>query len=174
MTDDSYQEYLRLIGNLKDKFGLTIDVDHRDIHTFFKDKKPLFKLFHGIFNSDDAPSIVVSFHIDLFHPEAVAWFINIYHFHSDIAMHDSYIEDSAGETYLGEDAMALKETYMAQEILNDWLDGSTSEEMRQFANAPVLGRDRDPKKSFNSQTQKYEAIIEFERIKKPGDDEEVH
>lgn len=174
MTDELYQEYLRLIGRLKDIFGLTVDVDHRDIHTFFKDKRPIFKLFHGIFQSDETPSIVVSFHIDLFHPEAIGWFINIYRLYPSIAMHDSYIEDSAGETYLGEDAMALKETYMAQEVLNQWLEDSTPEEMKQFAEAPVYGRDRDPKKSFNSQTQKHEAIIEFERIKKPGDDEEVH
>lgn len=174
MRSELYQEYLQVIGKLKDIFGLSIDVDHPDIHTFYKDKRPLFKLFFGMFEKDENPSIVVSFHIELFHPEAINWFVNIYKIHPQITMHDSYIEDSAGETYLGEDAMALKETYMAQEILGTWLDNSTREEMEDFVDAGVFGRDRDPTKSFDSHKERHQAIIEFERLRKPGDDEETH
>lgn len=169
-----YQEYLRVIGRLKDIFSLHVDVDHEDIHTFYKDKRPLFKLFFGMFTKDPDPSIVVSFHVDLFHPEAIGWFISIYRIYPQLAMHDSYIEDSNGETYLGEDAMALREVYQAQEILNTWLDGSSREEMEDFVKAKVVGRDRNLKRSFDSHMQKSEAIIEFERLKKASDEDEVH
>lgn len=172
--DELYQEYLRVIGRLKDIFGLNIDVEHQDIHTFFKDKRPLFKLFFGVFSKDEDPSIVVSFHVDLMHPEAIGWFINIYRLHPGITMHDSWIEDSAGETYLGEDAMALKETYQAQEILTHWLEHASHEEMGEFAKAPVYGRERDPNKVYDSQNERVEAIIEFERLRKPTDDDNIH
>lgn len=171
---EQYQEYLRVIGRLKDLFGLSIDVDHEDIHTFYKDKRPLFKLFFGIFAQEAEPSIVVSFHIDLLHPEVIGWYIQIYRQHSAIGLHDSWIEDSAGETYLGEDAAALKETYQAQEILTTWLDNSSHEEMGEFAKAPVYGRERDPNKVYDSQTERLEAKIEFERLKKPTEDDNVH
>lgn len=173
MTSELYQEYLRVIGRLKDVHGFTVDVDHQDIHTFYHKKRQIFKLFFGIFHSDNEPSIVVSFHIDLYHPEAIGWFINIYRQYPNIAMHDSYIEDSNGETYLGEDALALKETYMAQDILNNWLDGSTRDEIKEFAQAKVTGRQRNPFKSFDSHTQRHEATIELERMKRPNDDDEI-
>ena len=94
MSNESYQNYLYLIGQLKDIHGLTIDVDHEDIHSFYKDKKPIFKLFYGIFPGNGEPTIVVSFHIDLKHPEVIKWFINIYRIDATIAIHDSYIEVS--------------------------------------------------------------------------------
>lgn len=172
--DEQYQEYLWMIGKLKDTFGLHIEVEHQDIHTFFKDKRPLFKLFFGMFTKDESPSVVVSFHVDMFHPEAIKWFINIYQLNPHIVIHDSWIEDSAGETYLGEDAMALKETYQAQEILTQWMENSSQEEMGEFAKAPVYGRERDPNKVYDSQHERMEAIIEFERMRKPTDDDEVH
>lgn len=171
---ESYQEYLRIIGRLKDVFGFHVDVEHENIHTFFKDKRPIFKLFFGMFTQDADPSIVVSMHVDLLHPEAVGWFINIYRLHPQIVLHDSWIEDSAGETYLGEDAMALKETYQAQEILTHWLENASHEEMGEFSKAPVYGRERDPSKIYDSQTERAEAIIEFERLRKATDDDNVH
>lgn len=169
-----YQEYLRVIGKLKDVHGLTVDVEHEDIHTFIKGKQVLFKLFFGQFTQDSDPSIVISFHIDLYHHEAIIWFVNTYRIYPSIQVHDSFIEDSAGETYLGADAMALKETYQAQEILNKWLDGSSEEEMEEFVNSEVRGREPNPRKSFDSRREKDEAIIEFNRLRKPPDDDQVH
>lgn len=174
MVDERYQEYISLIGKLKDAFKLHVDVDHRNIHSFYQDKKPLFKLFFGILSKETESSIVVSFHIDLLHTEAIRWFWKLKRLQPDLNLHESFIEDSNGETYLGEDAAALKETYQAQEILTQWLEHSTKEEMEKFSQAPVLGRERDPKQSFDSQTQQTEAIIEFERLRKPSDDEPVH
>ena len=174
MPTERYQEYIRVIGSLKDTFKLDVDVEHQDIHTFYRDKRPLFKLFFGMFQNEPEPTIVVSFHLDLFHPEAIAWYINIYRAYPQITMHDSYLEDDNGETYLGEDALALREVYQAQEIVNDWLKDSSQEEMEEFAKAPVLGRERDPKKLFDSRKERLEATIEFERLRKPSDDEEVH
>lgn len=174
MASELYQEYLRVIGTLKDVHKFDVQVDHQDIHTFYRDKRPIFKLLFGIFQEDIEPSIVVSFHIDLYHPEAVGWFINIYRVHPGVAMHDSYIEDSNGETYLGKDALAIKEIYTAQEILSNWLENSSKEEMEEFTKAKVTGRKRDSKQSFHSQEQKDQATMEFDRIKKPGSADEVH
>lgn len=174
MLTDIYQEYLYLIGRLKDVYKLTVDVDHKDIHTFYKDKRPLFKLFFGMFTKEDSPSIVISFHLNLFHAEAIQLFINVYNFYPLIKLHDSWVADSKGETYLGEDALAIQEVYRSQEILGHWLDGHTQEEVKEFVEAKVLGRQANPIKSFDSLKQKDEAIIEFDRMKKPGDDEQLH
>lgn len=173
MISDLYQEYLYVIGKLKDIYNLHVDVDHKDIHTFYRDKRPLFKLFYGVFSKDDTPSIVVSFHLDMHHAEAIQWFINIYNVHPLIKMHDSWLEDANGEAYLGEDALALREVYMAQEVLAQWLENHTKEEIEDFVESKVVGRE-PTKKIFNSLSQKAEAIIEFERVKKPDDDESVH
>lgn len=174
MLMDMYEEYIYVLGKLKDVFKLDMVADHRDIHTFFKDKKPLFKLMYGIFQNDKDPSICVSFHLDLMHPEVIYWASQIYRIHPMLSVQDSHIEDSNGETYLGEDAMAIQEVYRAQQIIGEWLERSNPEEMKEFSKAPVSGRHRDPKKTFDSHVQKDEAIIEFERVRKPGDDDEVH
>lgn len=174
MITDLYQEYLYVIGKLKDVHGLHIEVDHRDVHTFFKDKKPLFKLLYGTFQEDPDPAIVVTFHMDLTHPEAIMWFSNIYRIHPLLRLHDSYLEDSNGETYLGEDAMALRETYMSQDILATWLDNHDEEEIKEFVEAKVVGREPKATKTFDSLKQRDEAMIEFSRIKRPDDDDQVH
>lgn len=174
MAEERYQEYLRLIGNLKDVFNLHVDVDHKNIHEFYDGKRPLFKLFFGMFTKTDDPTIVVSFHVDLQHSEAIRWWHKMVSAYPRLALHDSYIEDSSGETYLGEDAMAIKEVFQAQTILTQWLETSTREDMEQFVKAPVTGREREAYKSFDSHHERTEAIIEFERVRKPSDDESIH
>lgn len=172
MVTNMYEQYVFVIGKLKDIYKLDVDVDHKNIHTFYREKRPLFKLFYGMFTAEDDPSIVVSFHLDMYHPEAIQWFINIYSLHPLIKMHDSYIEDSNGECYLGEDALALRETYQAQEILEQWLENQTVEEIEEFVGSKVVGRQTRPK-IFDSLSQKDDAIIEFERVGRPDDDDEI-
>lgn len=173
MTTDLYQEYLYVIGKLKDVHGLDLDVDHRDIHTFFKDKRPLFKLLFGSFEKDGERSIVVSFHVDLPHPDVISWFIEIYKFHPLVKVYDSYMEDTAGETYLGEDALALKDLYNSQEVLSDWLDNKSEDEIEDFAKSEVQGKQPNTK-LFSSKYQHDEAIMEFTRTKKPNSGETIH
>lgn len=173
-NDAMYQEYLRVIGKLKDIFGLHIDVDHQDIHTFYKDKRPLFKLFFGSFSQQENPSIVISFHLSLLHQEAIRWFINVYQIHPSVALHDSYIEDSDGNTHLGEDALAIEEVYMAQEILAEWLETHTEEEIKYFATSKVVGKSKDPQKIFDASRQKDVAIMDFDKMRKPTDDDQIH
>lgn len=174
MTKDLYHEYIYVIGKLKDIYNLHVDVDHKNIHTFYKDKKPLFKLFYGMFSKEDDYSIVVSFHLDLLHIEVIQWFYNIYAIHPLLRIHDSYIEDSNGEYYLGEDALALKELYEAQKVLSHWLENYDKEDIEAFVSAKVTGRERTPNQQFNVDVQKEDAIAEFDRIKKPDEDESVH
>lgn len=169
-----YQEYLYLIGKLKDVYKLDLDVAHKDIHTFYKGKKPLFKVMFGTFTKDSDASIVISFHIDLFHAEAIQWFINIYNIQPTVQLHDDYIEDANGETYLGEDALAIKDVYLSQDVLKEWLDNHDKQEIKDFAESKVLGRSPDHKKAFDSQNERSEAIIEFERIRKANDDDQIH
>lgn len=172
MVTTLYEQYLYVIGKLKDTYKLDLEVEHRDIHTFYKDKRPLFKLFYGMFTKEDDPSIVVSFHIDMYHVEAIQWFINIYSLHPLLKMHDSYIEDSNGETYLGEDAVALQEMYRTQQVLEHYLENHDTEEIRQVVDSKIVGRHIRPN-VFDSQLQRQEAIIEFQRLGKPADDDEV-
>lgn len=170
---DMYQQYLYVIGLLKDRHGLTIDVDHANIHTFYKDKRPLFKLLYGAFEKDsDVKTIVVSFHLDLLHPEVINWYINIYNAHPLTQIHDSYYEDSNGEYYLGEDAIMIRETFKTQEILEAWLEENDIEDTREFVNSNVSGRQRDLKQSFNSDAQREQALEEFKRLGRPTEDDE--
>jgi hypothetical protein len=169
-----YDQYIYLIGKLKDVYKLDVEVEHRNIHVFYKDKLPLFKLFFGIFPSQESQSIVISFHIDLTHPEVIIWFQNLKDIHPIIELHDSYIEDSVGETYLGEDAVAIKNLYVSQDVLDTWLNSATVEDMQAFIHSKVLGRDRDPNKPFDVQSQFEAAEIEFQRIRVPGSEDELH
>jgi hypothetical protein len=170
---DMYQQYLYTIGVLKDRHGLTMDVDHAHIHTFYKDKRPLFKLFYGAFEKDsDVKSIVVSFHLDLHHPEVINWYINIYNIHPLTQIHDSYYEDSNGEFYLGEDALMIRETFNTQDILQAWLEENDVEDTRMFVESKVVGRTRNLSQSFNSEAQKAEALEEFKKLGRPTEDDE--
>lgn len=174
MTNERYQDYLHLIGQLKDIHKLHADADHQDVHSFYKDKKPLFKLFFGTFEKSKTQSIVVSFHLDLKHHEAIRWFVDIYKLENDVVIHDSYIEDDAGETYLGDDAEVIRDIFTSQEVLKDWLDTSSRQQIETYTKSKVIGRDREPNKSFDSQLEAGRAIIEFDKIKKPGNGEQVH
>lgn len=177
MFTSLYQEYLYLIGKLKDVHGLDIDVRHKDVHVFFKNKKPLFQLMYGTFAEEPDPSIVVSFHLELFHAEAIQWFIYIYNLHPLVRLNDSYIEDDKGDYFIGADAIKLQEVYRAQDVLSEWLDNKTREEIEDFAESEIFGYDEDPddpKKVFTSQKQMDEAVTEFNRMKKPGSDDDVH
>ena len=170
---DMYQQYLYVIGLLKDRHGLNIDVDHANIHTFYKDKRPLFKLLYGAFEKDsDVKTIVVSFHLDLHHVEAINWYINIYNAHPLTQIHDSYYEDSNGEYYLGEDAIMIRETFNTQEILAAWLEDHDVEDTRLFVESKVVGRTRNLSQSFNSDAQREQALEEFKRLGKPTEDDE--
>lgn len=174
MLTDLYQEYLYIIGKMKDIYKLDVDPEHKEIHTFYREKRPLFKLFYGVFKEDKHASIVVSFHIDMYHPEAIQWFINLYNVSPQIALHDSYVEDSAGETYLGEDAVALKQIYVAQDVLHEWLENYDVEDIQAFVEAPVSGRDKKSNPTFDSQAQRTLARIEFDKIRKPDAGEDIH
>lgn len=173
MLTSIYQEYLHLIGKLKDVYKLDAVVEHKDIHSFYQGKKLLFKLFYGQYVEKEDSSVVVSFHIDLFHAEAINWFINIYNLFPLVKIHDSFIEDSNGDTYIGEDAMVIREVYMAQDILGEWLETHTEEEIRDFVGSKVVGS-AGKDKSYNSQIEYDEAIMNFKQLKKPGSEDGVH
>ncbi len=173
MLSDAYQEYLYLIGKLKDTYKFDVDAEHRHIHAFYLDKKPLFKLFYGIFSNENTNSIVVSYHMDMKHHEVIDYFIKIYRICPIIAVQHAYIEDDLGETYLGEDAEVIKNAKITQEVLENWLGKSSEEDMQKYVDAKVMGRDRDPKRMFDASVEKEKAQIEFDRIRKPFSDDEI-
>lgn len=174
MFSSLYQEYLYVVGKLKDIYPLNIDVNHKDIHTFYDEKRPIFKLLYGTFNEETEPSIVVSFHINIRHVEAIIWYSRIYNIHPLLRLHDSHIEDDRGETYLGADAETIRDIKLQQDILSEWLNKHAKEDIEEFVDAKVHGRQRDSKKSFSSQAEAEKAIIEFEKMQNPDDDGDVH
>lgn len=174
MLQDMYQEYLYVIGKAKDGYKLDVDVEHRNIHTFYQNKVPLFKLIFGKFSDQEFDSILVSFHIDIKSSKAVTWYANLYKITPFIAVTDHYIEDDQGETYLGEDADIIKNLKLQRNILEHWLSEKSPEEIQGFVESKILGRIRDPKKSFDSLKQSEQAILEFEKMKKSVNDEDVH
>ncbi len=172
--DDKYQDYLYLIGQLKDIHKLDVDVEHREVHSFYKDKILIFKLLYGTYEKAKNPTIVVSFHMDLKHHQAIHWFVEIYKVESTVVIHDSFVEDDAGETYVGEDAEIIRDLKRSQEVLKEWLETADRQQVENFTKSKVIGRNRKPNKSFDSQFESHEAIIEFNKIKKPSDGENTH
>jgi hypothetical protein len=174
MLIDMYQHYLYIIGKLKDAYQLSVDVNHRDIHTFYKEKMPIFKLLFGQYSGSDEPSIVVSFHIDLSSVFVVQWFHNIQQLHPPLKISEHFIEDDHGETWLGEDANSIRDLKYQQYVLEKWLSRSDTDEIKEFVDSKIVGRTRDFKKTYVSQTEFDEARIEFSKMKKPSAGEEVH
>lgn len=176
MIESQYQQYLWLIGKLKDVYTtLHVDADHKNIHTFYLNKLPLFKLFYGKYTNSGLDSIVISFHINVLAPEAIVWFKNVQDLHPPIRVADIWIDDDAGETYLGEDAEKIRDLMVQKEVLKMWQGQSHKKETQEFVSSKVLGR-LPGKRIFDSSSQKEvdQAIIEFENVKKPIDDGEVH
>lgn len=178
MIQTMYQQYLFVIGKLKDIYQVEVDVNHRDVHTFYYQKIPVFKLLFGEFQTanqkEKEQAIVVSFHIDLKVTEAVQWWINIHAIHPLIKVAEVYVEDDKGESYLGEDARMIQSLKYQREILDHWLTNKGEEEMIKFAQAKVVGKERDYKKSYDSHRETDKAIIDFEFIKKPQGDGDIH
>src|SRR5579863_3837695 len=117
MVITMYEQYLWLIGELKERHKLHVEADHKDIHTFYKNKVQLFKLFHGKYTSTEADSIVVSFHINLTATDAIEWYVNIKNLHPPILVTEVFMEDDRGETYLGEDATKIHTAKIEQAVL---------------------------------------------------------
>ncbi len=172
MITKMYDEYLYVIGKIKDVHKLSVDVDHKDIHTFYKDKVPKFKLLFGTYN-DDNSCIVVSFHIDVNSMEAIQWFLNIKDIHPLAKITEPYVEDEQGETWLGKDAQKIRDMIFERDIIAEWVDDHDEEELQTFADSKVVGRLRNPKQTYNSQYEREKAIIEFDMMKKPIEDDEV-
>jgi hypothetical protein len=173
MIIDLYQEYLYVIGMLKDVYKLEVETAHRNIHTFFVNKSQTFKLMFGTYQNG-SNQIVVTFHIDVPSRDAIYWFLNIQHFYPMLKVVDHHIEDDKGETYLGSDASTIKNLMMQRNTLEHWLDNKTEQEMKDFVDGEIVGKVRDPKRSYDSQTEPSKAIIEFTRMQKPSDDEDTH
>jgi hypothetical protein len=173
MITDLYQEYLYIIGKLKDVYKLDSDTTHRNIHTFYQNKAQIFKLMFGKY-TNGGNQIVVSFHIDVPSRDAVYWFLNIQYFYPLLKVVDHHIEDDKGETYLGSDATAIQNLLIQRNTLDHWLSNKTDQEIKDFTEGDVVGSVRNSKQSYNSQEESGKAIIEFERMKKPSDGEDTH
>lgn len=169
-----YQEYLYVIGKLKDIHGLHVDVDHKDVHTFYKGKQMIFKLLHGTFSDDGTPSIVVTFQMELDAKEVIQWYLNICNVFPPIKLMESFFEDVAGEIFYGEDAKKLLTVKRDQQCIQEYLKHYDTKGLREFATAKVVGRERDPKRVYVKDTEMDLALKEFELMKKPVEDDEVH
>lgn len=169
-----YQEYLLVIKRLTEIYKLHVDVNHRDIHTFYKDKIPLFKLLFGKYEDSGETNIVVSFHIGVKTHDAIEWFTRIHEEHPLLKVAQSFIEDSQGESYIGDEAEFIQKLIQEREIIIHWLENQGIEEMKKLAKTPVIGRKRDYRKSYHSRLDVEKATIEFDHLKKPKDDGDIH
>lgn len=169
-----FQQYLYVIGKLKDVYKLDVEVPHRDIHTFFQGKTPIFKLLFGEYIETGDSNIVISFHIDVTSVDIIQWFLNVQALHPLLKIADHYLEDDKGETYLGEDADAIKNLKKHQEVLAEWLDNKDEKEIKSFVSSKIVGRIKDQNKTFNSRIESDQATMEFNIMKKPGNGDSIH
>lgn len=170
-----YEQYIWLIGQLKEIHKLHVEADHQDVHTFYSGKLQLFKLLYGRFTDSNQDYIVLSFHINLSATDAIEWYVVVKNYHPPIRVTDVYIEDARGETYLGDDATKIHTAMIEQQVLKAWLHDhkSKKEDIVKFVESKVVGRVRDHKRTYDSTTEMEKAIMEFDLMKKPVDDGEV-
>ncbi|SRR6266481_1284532 len=175
MITTLYEQYIWLIGQLKDLHKVHVEADHQDIHTFYDGRFPLFKLLYGRFTNKKDDHIVVSFHINVSPTAAIEWWTNIRNQYPLLKVAETYIEDDRGETYLGDDATKIYTAKMEQQILKVWLETSKSskEDVKKFVESKIVGRNRDYKKSYK-ESEMDKALIEFDLMKKPVHDDEVN
>lgn len=173
MIQSLFDEYIYTIGKLKDVYKFEVDTSHREIHTFYLDKIPIFKLLLGKYQGTEETNIVISFHIDIDAVTAVDWFMRVSDIHPLLKIADSYIEDDRGETYLGEDAKTIKNLKLQQEVLEAWLEQKDKQDVKDFVDGNIVGRVRESTKLYSSQVERDKAKIEFSTMKKPDDDGEV-
>jgi hypothetical protein len=173
--DELYQEYLEVIRKFKDAFGLTVEVPHRTIHTFFFEKEPIFKLILGTHADTDVSEIVLSFYVGIKPLDAIGWYKKLYNMYPFFQLTYVHIEDDAGETYLGEEAEMIYAVMHEQEILGHWLENADQEEMEIFASAEVYG----PRTAIERETPtevkpEAAAIAAFEGVQPPTDKKRYH
>lgn len=161
------QTYKDVIKGLTEHYGLNALKEHKFIYEFFEaEEVPLFKLIYGFKESEQKNILIATFHIDLNPADAIQWFLRIEHLHPKIRLQECYIKDDRGETFLGTQAEALRQYKLEQEALYNWT--SDKEEAEKYVKARVLGRNRIKNQSFIEDT---DAMIEFNRMVKPEDDE---
>lgn len=163
----TYETYLDLIKMLTERYSIRQEIEHKFIHEMFEAEIPLFKLIFAYNDKTKVNSILLSFHIDSAALDAVLWYSRIYNMYPGVKLTDSYMKDSRGETFLGQDAEVLRRYKLEQEILGDW--SGTKEEAAEFAKAPV--RRKRPKSS--QLVTKDKALEEFNQMVS-GDDDEYH
>jgi hypothetical protein len=151
--------------------GLTLDREHQHIATFYEAKNPIFKLVFGHFEGDHDESIVISFYLDLNPALAVNWFHRVVSFYKDISLTTCFYIDDAGESYVEEEAEIIKSYKTEQMVLSKYLDKLDREDIKSFVDSKILGRVRETKKQY---LDYHGALSEFNKMKKPVDDDECH
>lgn len=173
MITSLFQQYVWVIGQLKDRFKMTMETRHRESHEFFFENQPKFKLLYGRMENEQGNCIVFCPHIEMQTKEAIVWFCRVSELHPETVLWDVYLEDDRGESYLGRDAYALQHIYRQKQILEHWLENADEEDMNTFIEAKVYGREKDYKRQFDAFAQREQATTEFIRIRKPDSDDEI-
>lgn len=119
--------YTEILNQMRILYGLTSDQEHEAIHEFFEGPLPVFKLI--LVTSDEGPGFtMVSFHIEVQAAEAIQWFLRIRGLEPNLRVGPCYLRDTAGTTYVGEDAQVLKLYMVEQDILSNYIQGTKDAE----------------------------------------------
>lgn len=156
--------FSEILNQMRNLYGLTSDQEHEAIHEFFEGPLPVFKLI--LVNSDEGPGFtMVSFHIEVQAAEAIQWYVRIRNLEPGLRVTACYLRDSAGTSYVGEDAQVLKLYMVEQDILSNYIQGTKDAE--EIVNPKVAIAKPSPLKTYSDYKT---AINQFHRLtKKDGD-----
>lgn len=153
MTSEQYEN---IVTKLVKEFDLIADkTEHEAITEFYEGVLPTFKLILAAGETENESALIISFHVDVDAPSAIQWFLRVKALEPILYLSGSYMCDSYGVCYVGEEAEILKRYMLEQEILASVTGGTA---------APGLSVKKPSVQNYS------EALIAFHKLdKKKGD-----
>lgn len=156
--------YEAIVARLQKEFSLTADrSEHPAITEFFEGPLPLFKLIIAQ-DEDLTTSLYVSYQIQLDIPSSIQWFMRLRNLDPNIVVAPSYIKDSEGNSYVGEDAEIILMYMVEQDVITAFVQSDKDAE--DIVNKKALPQ-ASPVKVYSNYKK---ALTEFKNLRKGKQD----
>ncbi len=162
------REYHYILQQLKNKYEVSVKVEHKFVHEIYEGIIPICKLLYGVNKSDvRGDRILVCFHLDLDSVDAIQWYLRIKSLHSSLYITACYYKDDNNETFLGQGAELIKKYKDEQRILSNWQ--RDEEDTKKYIDQRIIGRSKHKVSNYDF-TDKNAAIKEFNKLTTEDED----
>ena len=151
-----------IIERLQAEYSLSVDrSEHESIVEFYEGPLPLFKLIVTTPPERTGPTLLISYHIELDAPSAIQWFLRVRHLDPNLMISESYLKDSKGVSYVGEDADILKMYMVEQDVVAAYMQSEKDAE--DILEQELPSHQPSPIKVYSEYKK---ALAEFNRMEK--------